>query len=453
MGRLIRSSLAGVCVLMMAIGFAIPASAQVTLEDVIKRVEALEAENTALRAEVAAMKGKQSVQSVELSEVKAKAVSFSAAPATSSTGNSLKTKPEIELYGFVKADLVISAQDINTTSSGAQAGIAQTNASRPNLAGAADQEVQMSAQDTRLGLNFKAPDLDNGGKLTGKFEMDFSGSVANGAYQPRLRLAYAQIDFEKWAVNAGQNWDIFSPLNPNTLNPGILYREGNLGTRHPQAHLVNKWGEVLGGKLTTRIGVLDSEDTSQEDSGAPVSAAYVGYEKDILGIRSTFGVGGFYGQLNLPGSGRDNGDVYATTAGMVLKFTEWLSFKTEGYVGAGLNKFQGGPPQTTGDASVATTSKALPVKGGFMELTYSPIKKTEFNIGYGVDDVDEDMQAINRVSGTAVWDKNRTVYTNLKYNLSKDLQVGLEFQEFDTKWVDGAKGHNQRIESSLIYKF
>ncbi len=164
-------------------------------------------------------------------------------------------------------------------------------------------------------------------------------------------------------------------------------------------------------------------------------------------------MGGLYGKLNLPGKGIGQDDLYASTLGMTLKFTDWLAFKSEGYFGAGLNKLQGGPSQTTGNATLTATSKALPVKGGFMELTYNPVKKAEVNLGYGIDDVNEDMTAVDRAAGTAVWDTNSTYYSNLKYSLSKDLLVGVEYQMFNTKWLDGVKAHDQRIETSVIYKF
>ncbi len=439
-------------------GYAMPAGAQVTLEDLLKRVEALEAENTSLKAEVGALKGAQASQAADVAEVKAKAVSVAAAPAASAapSGNFLKTGLDISLFGFLKADAIVSSREMGT----GNLTVTQTNAQRPTAAYGDDPQTRIIGSDTRLGLNIKAPDMDNGGKLTGKFEMDFgSSNTTQGNYTPRLRLAYAQLDFDKWGVNGGQNWDIFAPINPNTISPGILYRAGNLGTRHPQAHLINKWGDVLGGKVTSKVGIIDSEDTTQEDSGIPVAAAYVGYEKDILGVKSTFGVGGMYGKLNLGGSGTDNEDIYATTVGMTLKFTDWLAFKTEGFGGAGLNKFYGGPTQTTAASDPTTPltlanspGKAIPVRGGFAELTFNPIKKVETNFGIGLDDVSKAL-AYTAADKAAVWDYNKTYYTNLKYSLSKDLIVGIEYQRFNTKWMDGVKAGDNRIDSTVILKF
>lgn len=455
MEKTVKGLLAGLMSVVFVAGAAWPARAEVTLEDLLKRVEALEAENTTLKAEVSALKG----ATAEVAEVKSTAMAAAAAPAApaANSGNFLKTGMDITLYGFLKADAIISSRDMGTSN----LTTSQLSAARPTAAYGDDPQSRISGQDTRLGLNFKAPDMDNGGKLTGKFEMDFgSSNTTQGNYTPRLRLAYAQLDFDKWGVNAGQNWDMFTPLNTNICSPGTLYRAGNLGTRHPQAHVINKWGNVLGGKLTSKLGVIDSEDTAQEDSGTPVAAAYVGYEKKILGVQSTFGLGGMYGRLNLAGKGTSQEDIYATTVGLTLRFTDWLAFKTEGFGGAGLNKFQGGPAQTvdrytaSGTASVVADNpgKAIPVHGGFAELTINPIKRLETNFGIGLDDVSKHL-SYTTYDQTAVWDYNKSYYTNLKYNLSKDLIVALEYQKFDTKWMDGARAIDNRVSTSVVLKF
>ncbi len=458
MERIMRRIMVLVISVAFTCGSAFPVFAQTTLDDVLKRVEALEKqnaaiekENAALKAEVMALKDKQSAQETKIAAVQV--VPGSAAPASS--GNFLKTGPEVTLYGFVKADAVFSSRDMGN----AAVSTTQISAARPNsTSNGTAPEFQASAQDTRLGLKFKAPDLDNGGKLTGQFEMDFAGTSTVGTYQPRLRLAFAQIDFDKWGVNAGQNWDIFAPLSPNTLNPGVLYHQGNLGTRHPQATLINKWGTLLGGNVTTKVGLIDADDPLIEDSGMPVGAAYASYERKILGVKSTFGLGGMYGRLNLPTSGTAKDPIYATTGGMTLTFTDWLKFQVEGYAGTGLNKFQGGPAQTTAFYSATTfaTPKPIGAKGGFLELTYNPIKKWESNVGFGIDDVNEDMTfntTTDKSTTTTVWSSNKTYYTNLKYSLSKDLLVGIEYQLFQTKWLDGSQASDNRVQTSLIYKF
>jgi len=440
--------------------FALPASAEVTLDDLLKRVEALEQENTALKGEVMALKEKQTAQTQQISEVQAKATSAvasaTAAPTAAPSGNFLKTKMDIDLYGFLSLAATYS-DSAAATASGTNSSVAATNAPRETI-GINQSSFNATAQDTRLGLNLKAPDLDDGGKLSGKFEIDFAGSTNGGVYLPRLRLAYAQLDYPKWGATAGQTWDFFAPLNPNTLNAGLLYRGGNLGTRRPQAYLTNRWGNMLGGKLTTKVGILDSDDPFQENSGAPVLGAYSSFETKVLGKPTTFGVGGIYGtnSTSLLGTkGTNNNTIYATTVGVTMKFADWLSFQSEGFTGAKLDDFFGGSATGITDTTTAelSISKAVRVMGGFVELTYNPTKKIETNYGIGYDGADGKQTIPNLADRQAIWKSNRTYYTNLKYNLSKFLLVGVEYQYFATDYFDGVKGDDNRVQSMLIYKF
>lgn len=412
------------------------ASAQ-TIDDLILQIKLLTSRVDSLERENA-------VQKTELSEFKSKPVP--------SSGNFVKSKGEIEVYGQVKTDFVFSKESGTNNSA---SGVTQTNASRPPSSGD-HSEVQFSAQDTRLGFNLKGPDLDQGGKVSGKIEFDLfgngSGSTASGTYSPRLRLAYFDLAFEKWSIRVGQDWDFFAPIGPSLLNPGWLFRAGNLGVRHAQATLTNKWGEQLGGVVTTKIGVLDSDDALQEDAGLPVIGAYAQYDKTIFGVKSSVGVGGLYGKLNTIGRGNSNEEITALITGLTLKFTSWLSFKSEGFIGAGLNKFQGGPAQTVDTRSVSADRSAIEVKGGFAEITILPTSKLETNVGIGIDDV-KDSGSYSTADKSALWDSNTTYYTNFKYSLSKDVLVGVEYQKFDTKWFDGVKASDQRIQATFLYKF
>jgi hypothetical protein len=454
MGKTVKMFLAGFLSVGLTVGAAFPASAEVTLEQVLKRVEALEAENIALKNEVNALKGTQVSQAAEITDVKSKAVAVAAVSAAPAQGNFLKTGMDISLYGFIKADGIYSTADQNT----ANTYNTLTIGSSPRITtGKQINTFNATAADTRLGLKFKAPEADNGAKITGQFEMDFAGSGASdtvGVYKPRLRLAYAQVDFERWGLMAGQNWDFFAPLNSNTLNASALNRDGNLGNRHPQMYVTAKWGEFLGGKWATKLGVIDTDDPLQENSGIPVYAAYQSYETKLFGAPATFGVGGIYGKnatsLGLGIKGPVNDTIYATTLGMTIKPADWLWFKSEGYSGAKLDDFQGGNSTGVSSANLATT-KPIRVMGGFAELTYNPIKKLENNYGIGLDTVANDAQTL--ADPAASWRTNRTYYTNVKYSLTKDLILAVEYQFLKTDWLDGTKGSTNRIQSSVILKF
>ena len=191
--KILKKVFAWALAVVITAGFALPASAEVTLDELLKRVEAVEQKNTDLEKENASLKA----EVMAMKEKQAAPVQVAAASATpaATVGNFLKTKADVELYGFIKADMVVSNHDMGNTGTS----ITQTNATRPTAStGGDDPEAQMSGQDTRLGLKFKAPDLDAGGKVSGQFEMDFANSSTslNGNYTPRLRLAFVQLEYD-----------------------------------------------------------------------------------------------------------------------------------------------------------------------------------------------------------------------------------------------------------------
>jgi hypothetical protein len=113
-----------------------------------------------------------------------------------------------------------------------------------------DPEVHVKARSTRFGMNFEWPDISPKLTLTGKIEGDFEGnftevdnadvsSIRNN--QPRLRLAYARVDYHASDTTdlffvGGQDWTLFGSgalmnIVETTFN-GAFW--GNIYTRSPQ---------------------------------------------------------------------------------------------------------------------------------------------------------------------------------------------------------------------------
>ncbi|MBF0485661.1 MAG: hypothetical protein HQL16_04000 [Candidatus Omnitrophica bacterium] len=443
MGKIFKRVLALFVVVAFLGGMPCQAFAQATLDDILKRVEALEKENAALKAEVMELKNKPAPAAV-----------VAAAPAAAApSGNFLKTKFDMELYGFIKVDAVYSDSEAALGTAATNGAAASYNAPSNTLK-KHQGDFNMSGQDIRLGINFKPAVMDDGGKVGGKFEMDFAGNPsAQATYTPRLRHAYITLDYDKWGVTAGHTWDFFAPLNTNLLNSGNAWRAGNIGHRHPQAYLTNKWGKILGGDVATKVGIIDSDDLYQENSKTPVVGVYASYDTKIMGVASNFGVGGIAGQSSTDALGTSEGnksnDIYAVTLNSTLKFTDWLALKAEGFEGSRLDRFYVNNAVGTNNTSYNATTKGLRTIGGFMELTYNPLKKVETNFGMGIDQLMNDKNTVT----SAAWSSNDTYWTNIKYSLTKDLILGLEYQRFNTNWVTGVDSTDNRVQSSLIYKF
>lgn len=162
--------------------------------------------------------------------------SLNAQPASSeregtgeSAGNSRQPELSAKIYGFIKADYLHASNAVTTFGVGENL-LAPTTAKRRVQFDDSHARSQISANQSRFGI---APKV--GDRLTGKIEMDFVGgysaSQPNTATVVRMRLAYLDYQLAKGVhVFAGQNWDIFSPLNPSVYNvTGVLFTEGNVG--------------------------------------------------------------------------------------------------------------------------------------------------------------------------------------------------------------------------------
>ena len=368
-------------------------------KDILERIRKLENEIADLKAKLSAVKE-------ELAE------------STAASGGKpiLSSDIPIEVYGFIKTDVVYSDSQVNDIVSFSAASGTESD----------NDEFLVSAKLTRLGLNLTGVEIGDNGILKGKIETDFKG----GGDVLRLRQAYITLNYPKWSVLAGEAWDFFSPLNPSMLNFGILRKSGNLGTiRHGMVYLTNKLG-----KITTKVGVIDSGDSDQEDSGWPCLAGHIAYKSGRL----YFGVGALYGQSDVSGS---DVDTWAGTVALKYKLTDRIKFVSEGYYGSNISAFMGGSP--TG----ILNNKGVRGIGGWAQLSITPIDKLVLSVGGGADDV-----KLAETSGD-IWDINYSFFANMKLKLTKNIIWGLEFQRLTTKYTHKAGGDVDRYQSSLIYKF
>lgn len=403
-------------------GGAVAAGSQADILAIMQRLERLEQENAALRNELGDLRGEvQTYQQQEASQP--------VAVLTGTKKPAVTAKYPIKLYGYVKADAVYGDSQVGDLSLSAP------------LEGTTvdNDEFNMTASESRIGLDLTGPTIGYNGKTEGKIEGDFWGGTF------RIRQAYVKLKYISWDVLAGQTWDFFSPLYPSTLNFAVMWRSGNLGDRHPQLTLTKRFEKVLGAPLTTQVGIIDSREAEQEDRALPLFGMYNTMERKIFGKPVQIGFGGLIGQTDRSTTAHKDATIWAATASLKLTLSQWFSIKGEGYVGAGLKAFRGCSPTTvTGD-------KAVRGRGGWMQLTFQPNEKMEFNSGVGIDDVYTD--PVSSTGSDAVWDYNFSYFTNMKVHLTKDVDWGLEFQHFNTKYKQQAGGDANRYQTSLIYKF
>lgn len=134
---------------------------------------------------------------------------------------------DLSFYGFVKADYIYATDAV--LSYGRENLQAANQAKRQVQRGDYQNRHNIQLQDSRIGFKSKYKD-----KITGIIEMDFINfdqSSPNVNVRPRLRQAYIEWQItNSFQLFAGQKWDIFSPLNPDTYNIiNNLFYLGNAG--------------------------------------------------------------------------------------------------------------------------------------------------------------------------------------------------------------------------------
>jgi len=169
-----------------------------------------------------------------------------AAPAAPS-GEPAPAPPIIRPYALIKPTLIVAGKPVE--SFGQPNASAGTAAGNPVIAtlpgspqGTLNEEASLTFQaaQSRLGFWFaeKSP-------VRGQFELDFidfTKSSPTTAALPRLRIAKVE-----WALSdsttliAGQDWDLFQPVNPYTVDiVAVAFQAGNTAFMRQQAKLIYK---------------------------------------------------------------------------------------------------------------------------------------------------------------------------------------------------------------------
>jgi hypothetical protein len=145
--------------------------------------------------------------------------------------------PIIRAYATIKPTIVVAGSPVESFNQANAT--AATAAGNPVITAVKDEaSTTFQVGQSRLGFWFNEK-----GKARGQFEFDFidftKSSPTVGAV-PRLRIAKVE-----WALSdstvlmAGQDWDLFSPVNGYTLNlVSVAYQAGNSAFMRQQAKLL-----------------------------------------------------------------------------------------------------------------------------------------------------------------------------------------------------------------------
>jgi hypothetical protein len=321
-----------------------------------------------------------------------------------------------------------------------------------------DNEFNMTARQTRLGLGISAPDF-KGWQTKGKVEIDFYGNgpqVHENKSEILMRHAFLEFKKGNLGILAGQTWDVISPLNPSTLNYTVGWGAGNIGYRRPQIRFSYETGEnkplaISAEYALSRTSGLTNEDLDSggqndgEDSGIPTMQGRIALATELMGKKqSEFGFSGHYGkeEVDWPGLTRDM-ESWSVNLDFTMPFNDWFTLKGEAFIGENLDDYFGGVIQGIN----AATQNEIGSKGLWAQLNLIQSKKWQYNVGFGIDDPDS--QDINE----GMRDKNTFYFTNALFQLTPPLTLGLEYSYWVTDYKNLDEGKDNRLQFSFIYSW
>lgn len=356
-------------------------------------------------------------------------------------------------YGYIKLD---ASLDSARTDKGDYAFIVL-----PDALGA-DDEFNMTANQTRLGVKFEAPDGEDF-DVSGRVEFDFYGGGAENKPNPMLRQAYLEMKFPAVEVLAGQTADLISPLNPTTLNYIVLWKSGNIGYRRPQIRLSKTVDVAEGTKLMAAVSANRSmgRDEDGEDMGQPSFQGRLAFGCKLIGDQSAVvGVSGVYGKE----SDADDNEFESTGIAVdaTLPLGGMITLMGEYFTGKNLAVYLGGVGQgiAVEPAPESRTREIeeseIEASGWWGQLTVQPNAGVAINVGAGSDDPElPDWAAADLI------EKNTTYYGNVIWNVTPSSYIGAEYAMIETEYVgtedepedEPTAYQDNRVQLSFGYKF
>jgi hypothetical protein len=447
-------------------------------QSTIDRLNQLEAETQALRAEVSRMR-QDVVRLPGVEPAPAPApmttVSNSTDP-TAQTVASTATEGDYYTLDQIKTEmkkLVWKKGDFTVTPYGYLWAATTYETERTNngdytyyVYSAQDQgepTFHVDAKSTRIGLDVLGPRIAclNCAQSGGKVEFDFQGASAQenkGAVL--LRHAYWEVKDEEFRLLGGQTWDIISPLYPGTIMYTVYWGAGNIGYRRAQFRgeryiafsdelLLTVQGSINGDIIadTAPTGITASGDQAEWPVLEGRTALTFGPRgKDCHPI--TLGVSSHVGEQRFtfvnPNPAKDlRSKTWSLNADLKVPVTDRLGFQGEFQCGENLSSFQGGILQ----GYDFVLRESIYDTGGWMEVWYDWTSRWHSHVGYCVDDpLDSDISAGGRTYNSAY-------FGNILYDVTKQFTCGLEASSWRTLYQGKEPGEAARIEFMARYGF
>jgi hypothetical protein len=338
-------------------------------------------------------------------------------------------------YGFFMPNIIaatkaVSSYGNNNESAMTEAAYPAVSASNSSPSGARDS---IQVQQSRFGLKYNPS-----AQVRGQVEIDFlstSNAAPTTGSSPRLRMAKVEYEAVKnLTVFLGQDWDLFSPLNPFGYNyVGNSFRAGNAGFFRQQLGVLTKPMEHLEAAASVGMGVPDSgitSDQADELSTKPVYQLRAAY----VDGKNRAGLSGVYSQISYATVTNTSISPVQSKAMGLNAFAEGamgnFELKAEAFMGQNLQNIN---MFTIGLAN--TNLKTVEETGGYISLKYH-IQKASVWGTVGGDFMSHTAEISSAAAGTKGMLSNRAIKLGADYALTDKLKAFYEASLFDTKYFN-----------------
>ena len=470
--------------LICALGNFSPCAGQMTVEEFGKRLEQMERENETLRQQIAEAQMETSAGASPVpyelpsSSVLAEAGSSDTGSATDvKEGLDPETLPSLPVLDLEKKDRLVSVVSdydsimLNMAQDDLEAELARyknwqwnkdaftftpyvwfwlTGTHETNSLYPGDYPIWVKNEDrshtyfdmksTRLGLNVTAPEIASmpGVRATGVFEMDFQNTyVFENEADVELRKAYIQLQSDEFMFLMGQTWELLSPFYPTVLNWGFGAGGGNFGFRRPMVRF-DRYFKQHNGRFAIQTCILSSSTSNFTDANGLAYQGKMGrypefqlrfertFTKNDLWKSALFAVGAKIGDKEYVMQGDEfHRTSWAFTADTKIQFTDRFFF---------LGEFFTGELHAVNCAGImqdlnTQTRENVGSTGGWFAFGWDITPDLHYSIGYSIDD------PWNSTLCQGMKGKNHFIYTNISRDLTKSLNLGFEYQYFETEYV------------------
>ncbi|MBD3344049.1 MAG: hypothetical protein GF401_03195 [Chitinivibrionales bacterium] len=338
-------------------------------------------------------------------------------------------KPEFKPYGFIKGDMYMAMDGVESWGQAQPTAVSRATGNENY-----EPTMAFTASHSRFGLKGQGSvkEIPIGGVL----ELDFFSAKSNTNFNanPRLRQAYAWVKpgmgFE---VRIGQQWDLFSPLNPTTNNTNAnLWYNGNYGFRRPQFQV--RYGmelESIKPGIQFSIGEGAKEASGIGLDNLSLMPLIQGRLSAEIMEKATVGISGVYTTLGE----NDEITTYGVSGDVGYTLNKLLALKGEVAWGQNLNDVNifttAGNKFVYNKDGTPTDSEDKEILGFWFNALSKPLDYLHVAAGFAME-----MNNTEIPNEEAV-DENMTAYGDLIFPLGKHFSLAAEYQFVKTTHFDG----------------